>query len=71
MKKKVISIVTMNIPTITERIPMDVSMIEELPRAYPEEFMEFCSTHKLKPPKINTGNGMALSAMLIYNNTYS
>lgn len=38
--------------------------ITELPTEYPQEFVEFCNKNSLTPPKITTGNGRALSAML-------
>ena len=49
---------------------IDVSKIISLPESYPEEFKEFCKNNNLKPPKISTGNGKALSAMLSNNYYY-
>ena len=37
---------------------------------YPFEFKGFCETNKLKPPSINSKNGIALSAMLNYPSFY-
>jgi len=49
---------------------IDLNNIHELPLDYPLEFKNFCKNNDLKPPKINTGNGKALSLMLQYPNTY-
>lgn len=49
---------------------IDVNMITELPDTYPDEFNDFCSTHGLKPPKITSKNGIALSLMLKYRYYY-
>jgi hypothetical protein len=43
---------------------INVDLITEFSYQYPSEFMEFCAANKLNPPKINTGNGKALVAML-------
>jgi len=48
----------------TQYTKISVDNIVDLPKEYPQEFMEFCSQHSLIPPKITTGNGRALSAML-------
>lgn len=44
-------------------IKVNVNEIVEI-KDYPEEFNKFCTDHDLKPPKISTSNGKALSAML-------
>jgi hypothetical protein len=47
----------------------DVEKIIEI-KDYPEEFNKFCHEHELKPPKISSGNGKALSAMLQFPDMY-
>ena len=42
----------------------NLDQIHELSNEYPKEFIEFCNQHGLVPPKLTTGNGRALSAML-------
>jgi hypothetical protein len=49
---------------------IDTSKVEEIKEYYPEEFNEFCTLHKIFPPKINTNNGKALSVMLHHPNNY-
>ena len=49
---------------------INIDDITEIPSEYPDEFKEFCLTNGLKPPKINTGNGKALAAMLEYPTCY-
>lgn len=49
-----------------EKINLDD--INEIKDVYPEEFINFCKENDLKPPKITTGNGKALFAMI--NNPY-
>jgi hypothetical protein len=49
---------------------IDVDLITKLPNKYPNEFNEFCENNDLKPPKITTGNGKALSVMLQYKFCY-
>ena len=49
---------------------IDIDIINELPLEFPEEFNEFCLANDLKPPRITTGNGKALSVMLRYPNNY-
>lgn len=49
---------------------IDISIIDELPLDYPEEFNQFCTTNDIKPPNITTGNGKALSVMLKYKYCY-
>jgi len=64
--------------TVSENLPLNpsdyklinVDLITELPDKYPSELIDFCSTNKLNPPKINTGNGKALAAMLQYPGYY-
>jgi len=41
-----------------------VDTITHIPSQYPNEFMKFIEEHKLKPPKLDTGNGKALALML-------
>jgi hypothetical protein len=41
-----------------------VDKIIKLKQKYPDEFLKFCETNNLHPPKITSGNGKALSAML-------
>lgn len=54
--------------------PMLPSEIDEMDSyfefVYPIEFESFCLEHDLKPPKIQSGNGKALSAMLQFPNKY-
>ena len=47
-------------------IPVDVSIlnVEDLIK-YPDSFIEFADGNNLKYPKLNTGNGKALCAMLL------
>lgn len=47
-------------------IPVDVSKlnVEDLIK-YPDSFIEFADDNNLKYPKLNTGNGQALCAMLL------
>lgn len=47
-------------------IPVDVSIlnVEDLIK-YPDSFIEFADFNNLKYPKLNTGNGKALCAMLL------
>jgi hypothetical protein len=47
---------------------INVDNIDVIPE-YPEEFVEFAKTHNLAPPRFNSKNGKALSAML--NNPYN
>lgn len=49
---------------------IEIENINELPDDYPEEFKQFCSKNKLKPPSIKTGNGKALLVMLKYKYYY-
>jgi hypothetical protein len=49
---------------------INIDLITELPNEYPDEFNEFCINNNLKPPKITTGNGKALSVMLKYKFCY-
>lgn len=44
---------------------VNIDEIDKIPDNYPEEFDTFCVENQLNPPKITTGNGKALSAMLI------
>ena len=54
--------------------PMLSSEIDEMDSyfefVYPIEFESFCLENELKPPKIQSGNGKALSAMLQFPNKY-
>jgi hypothetical protein len=45
---------------------INIDSIEEIQNNYPEEFIKFYQLNYLKPPKNNSGNGKALTAML-YN----
>ncbi len=45
---------------------IDIDTITGIKKKYPNEFIKFCSQNNLKPPKITSNNGKALSAML-YN----
>jgi len=66
---KTISILILKPITTMETQPytrINLENISELPQEYPQEFVEFCTQHSLTPPKITTGNGRALSAMLAY-----
>lgn len=49
---------------------IDVSMINNLPNKYPDEFEKFCLRYEIKPPKITSFNGKALSVMLKYRFFY-
>lgn len=49
---------------------ISLDLITELPNEYPNDFKEFCLKNNLKPPKITTGNGKALSVMLKYKYCY-
>lgn len=49
---------------------IDLSKIDSIPDCYPLEFEDFCKEHNLNPPKIDSKNGKALSAMLDNPNTY-
>jgi hypothetical protein len=49
---------------------ISIDEIMEIPKTYPEEFVNFCEQHGLTPPKITTGNGNALSAMLAHPYRY-
>lgn len=50
--------------------PVNVDMIESIPTAYPDEFVQFCTKNKLRPPGIKSKNGKALAAMLLAVNKY-
>lgn len=45
---------------------INIEDITYIPEAFPEEFLEFCKKHELKPPGLHTMNGKALSAMLSF-----
>lgn len=49
---------------------IDIDKIKELPKKYPENFIAFCKENELKPPRITSNNGKALSAMLVYPHTF-
>ena len=49
---------------------INISIIRELPRAYPDIFLAFCKANALQPPTISSGNGIALAVMLHYPNYY-
>lgn len=49
---------------------INLDLITELPNGYPDEFNKFCLNNNLKPPKITTNNGKALSVMLKYKFYY-
>ena len=51
-----------------ERI--NIEDVNDLPNSYPDDFIAFCKTNELSPPKITTKNGIALSVMLLYPNKY-
>lgn len=51
----------LNAPQETKLI--DVAKMEMMPK-YPIDFLEFCKQHKLRPPGLHSGRGMALLAML-------
>jgi hypothetical protein len=61
---------TINIIDPSKYTLINVSVINELPLDYPDEFKQFCSTNNIKPPNISTGNGKALSVMLAYKFHY-
>jgi len=48
-------------------IPINPVCVEllVLPESYPYEFMSFCNSNNLRPPKITSKNGQALLAMLV------
>jgi hypothetical protein len=60
----------METPTMIKLNLIDVKSISEIPNKYPEEFTDFCSTNKLKPPNITSKNGKSLSVMLKYKFHY-
>jgi len=62
-------ITTITIPTYTMQ-KINIQEIVELPTSYPQVFTKFCEQNSLTPPKITTGNGRALSAMLLYPDRY-
>jgi len=43
---------------------VNIESIQAMYKEYPTEFVEFCGLHNLHPPKIDSGNGLALAAML-------
>ena len=49
---------------------IDIDIIEEIPKNYPNEFNEYCYINSLKPPNITSNNGKALSVMLKYKYYY-
>lgn len=51
-----------------ERINID--NITAINTTYPTEFTTFCDTNNLKPPKVSSSNGKALSAMLEHPNKF-
>lgn len=51
---------------LEKMLEMNVDEICEINSNYPQEFIEFCVKNNINPPKITSGNGKALSAML-YN----
>lgn len=62
------SVPSCTVETTYTRINLDD--IPEIPTSYPTEFMQFCETNSLHPPKISTGNGKALAAMLAHPGKY-
>lgn len=54
----------------SERSLIVIDSISKIPDSYPEEFNDFCRANNLKPPKINSGNGKALAAMLANPSSY-
>jgi hypothetical protein len=49
---------------------IDISMVNNIPEYYPEEFKLFCEKHNLKFPQITSSNGKALSVMLKYKDYF-
>lgn len=49
---------------------INIDIIDELPKNYPDEFNEYCYINSLKPPNITSNNGKALSVMLRYKYYY-
>lgn len=49
---------------------INIDIIDELPKDYPDEFNEYCYINSLKPPNITSNNGKALSVMLRYKYYY-
>jgi len=49
---------------------IDIDKVKKLPNDYPDEFKKFCIINNLKPPNIKSGNGKALSVMLINKYKY-
>jgi hypothetical protein len=65
--KKLIQIIIKK-PSEYQRINID--SIKEIKNNYPDEFIKFCELNNLKPPKNNSGNGKALTAMLYSNQNF-
>ncbi len=49
---------------------IDVDKINELPKEYLDEIIEFCVSNDLKPPNIKSDSGKPLSVMLKYRFYY-
>ena len=49
---------------------INIDNISEIPTSYPDDFNEFCKLHELNPPKNDSSNGKALTAMLHFPNCY-
>lgn len=49
---------------------IDISIINELPEEYPNEFILFCENNNINIPNIKSKRGIALSLMLKYKNKY-
>ena len=53
-----------------EKVKINIDDITNIPDTFPEDFNKFCRDNHLKPPKVDTGNGKALSIMLNNPNCY-
>jgi hypothetical protein len=49
---------------------IDVDVINELPKNYPEELVQFCTANEIKLPGITSLQGIALSLMSTYKYNY-
>ena len=55
---------------ISNRSLINIDSISTLYSNYPDDFINWCETNKIKPPKINTANGFALACMLHNPDSY-
>ena len=55
---------------VSNRSLINIDSISTLYSNYPDDFINWCEINKVKPPKINTANGFALSCMLHNPDSY-